>query len=206
MFCGGDPADPALLPIADITIGADSGVDHALAAGWHVDVVVGDLDSIDPRSLEAATASGASIIRYRTDKDATDLELALRHALSLGADRVDVAGGGGGRLDHHLANMLLIAHRDFAALNLQMITAAARLLPVHGGQRRTVPAAVGDIVTIVAVGGDATGVTTAGLEYSLDDAPLPASSSRGVSNVAVTGNPTVEVRSGTILVVVPLTA
>ena len=108
------------LPDTAIVVAADSGLHLAETLGLHVDRIVGDLDSADPDLVEAAVARGAVIERHPAEKDATDLELALDAAVREGAQRVVVVGGGGGRLDHFLANVLLIttprvggsAHRD----------------------------------------------------------------------------------------------
>ncbi len=89
-----------------LVIGADSGVEHAAALGRHVDIAVGDFDSVSPAALAAAEAAGAEVLRHPPDKDATDLELALDLAVARGARRITVVGGHGGRFDHCLANAL----------------------------------------------------------------------------------------------------
>jgi len=80
-------------------------------------------------------------------------------------------------------------------------TAAVHAL--HGPVVRTLAARVGEVVTLLAVGGPATGVTTAGLRYPLHDEPLGPTSSRGVSNL-VTDDPfTLTLRAGCLLVIRP---
>src|SRR4051794_20102363 len=99
VFAGGDPPPPSavdgLLP-SDIVIPADSGLEHALALGCAVDLVVGDLDSVAPAALARATAAGTAIEQHPDDKDATDLELALDAARARGVERIVVIGGYGG--------------------------------------------------------------------------------------------------------------
>jgi thiamine pyrophosphokinase len=123
VFAGGDPVDgsvAARLPDLGVTVvAADSGVERALALGRRVDLVVGDFDSADPAAVETAVAGGAELRRYPTDKDQSDLELALHAARAGGASRVIVVGGYGGRLDHFLANALLLASPSFAELAVQ---------------------------------------------------------------------------------------
>src|SRR5262249_28983478 len=120
VFAGGDAPAPDALPAydADVVIAADSGLDHALALGVHVDLVVGDLDSVTAAGLDAATAAGTAVQRHPTDKDATDLELALDAALERGASVVQVVGVGGGRFDHFLANVLLLASPRFRSARI----------------------------------------------------------------------------------------
>jgi thiamine pyrophosphokinase len=109
---GGDPVRrDALAGIPDgaIVIAADSGVEHAQALGLRIHLAIGDFDSVDPAALRAAEQSGARIERHPAAKDATDLELALDAAIALEPSAIRVLGGHGGRLDHLLANALLLA-------------------------------------------------------------------------------------------------
>jgi len=113
VVAGGDRAVTAgattLLPSDGLVVAADSGVDFAYEMGWRVDVAIGDFDSISAEGLARATAEGVRIERHPTAKDHTDLELALDEAIRLGASDMVVLGIGGGRLDHLLANLLVLA-------------------------------------------------------------------------------------------------
>src|SRR4051794_10898103 len=111
VVAGGDPVPPSVrsrLPDAALVIAADSGADHAASLGLSVDLVVGDLDSVSPAGLAAARDGGARVDEHPAEKDATDLELALDAAVSAGATEIVVVGGHGGRLDHLLANCMLL--------------------------------------------------------------------------------------------------
>ncbi len=81
VFAGGERPPPSAvdgLLAADVVIAADSGLGHALALGCAVDLVVGDLDSVDPDDARRARRpAGAVVEQHPADKDATDLELAL---------------------------------------------------------------------------------------------------------------------------------
>jgi thiamine pyrophosphokinase len=61
--------------------------------------------------------------------------------------------------------------------------------------------APGDLVTLLPIGGDADGVTTAGLRWPLDGAALPMGGSRGLSNVVVESGASVRLSDGVLLVV-----
>jgi thiamine pyrophosphokinase len=201
IFSGGTPPHPGItniLPADRHVIAADSGMDHALALGIDVDLLVGDLDSVQPESIALAK----KVERHPWDKDVTDLELALLAALERREETLVVAGGGG-RLDHLAAEFAVLASPRWAALNLQIWMGPNLLVPVHSGQCRSVDGAYGATVTLLAVAGPAAGVTTTGLRWALDDASLLPDSTRGVSNVLIAPLATVEVKEGVVVVVMP---
>lgn len=190
---------PDRFPDADYVIAADSGLDHATVAGIAVDLLVGDLDSVSPDGLEAAEAGSVAVERHPPDKDATDLELALAAAVRHGADRIIVVGGGGGRIDHLLANAFLLTSPAWADVDVEWLLGAARIVAIR--TEATFHGAPGDLLTLLAVGEPADGVTTEGLQFRLDNDVLLASSTRGVSNVLSANTATIRVRNGVVLAV-----
>jgi thiamine pyrophosphokinase len=207
VLAGGDPVAPdiaARLPVADDVVAADSGLHQAELLGLTVSHIVGDFDSVKPSALDAAVVAGATVDRHPAAKDATDLELALHAALDRGAERITVVGGGGGRLDHYLANVALLAAPVFAHVSIDAWLNGSHVTVLHGGRPPVViDGVVGSLVTLLPVGGAALGVTTTGLEYPLRGEDLPAGTSRGVSNVIAASQPTVTLEHGALLVVQP---
>ena len=212
VLANGDPLPAALLPdVADaidrarMTVAADGGLHHADRAGRDVYVLVGDLDSVDPGALARARRSGTEVIEHPADKDATDLELAL----SLVLERWDrdtsaevlVVGGHGGRTDHLLANLLLLAAERYAGLRIRAWLGTDVVHVVR--DTVTVAGTVGATVSLLAVHGPATGVTTTGLRFPLEHARLEPGSSRGVSNELSAPRATVAVGDGVVIVVLP---
>lgn len=190
---------PAVDP-DDLVIAADSGYDHALALGIEVDLLVGDLDSISATGLEHARRFGVSVEEHAVDKDNTDLELALQAAIVRGATTIDIHGGEGGRLGHLLGVALSTARPTAEPVDISWHTRTGIVraaMPQHPAGFTT---AVGEIVTLIPIG-DAHGVTTKGLRWSLDDATLAQGTSRGVSNEATSQQVNVEVGEGTVLVI-----
>jgi thiamine pyrophosphokinase len=204
VFAGGDPPLPASvadIASADLVLAADSGLEHALALGIPVDVIVGDFDSAHPDAIDAAVAKGARLDRHDRAKDATDLELALAAARDGGATDVLVIGGDGGRLDHFLANALLLASPALADVNVSARLGTADVFVVR--ERVTMHAELGDLCTLLPVAGPATGVRTEGLLYPLHGETLVPGSTRGVSNEFVDTSARVELESGVLLVILP---
>ncbi|HVM55655.1 MAG TPA: thiamine diphosphokinase [Acidimicrobiales bacterium] len=204
LFTGGDPVDPRLalrLPDEAFVIAADSGLAQAVALGRRVDLAVGDFDSVDLDALERAQRSGAVVERHPEAKDETDLELGLAAAAGRCADHVVVVGGHGGRVDHFLANALLLASPRFAAMRVEAYVGASTITVVR--ERAELRGAPGDLVSLLAVGGAASGVRTEGLVYPLRGERLDAGSTRGVSNVFIGADASVELDDGTLLAVQP---
>ncbi len=195
------PGPAVGVPDARTVVAADGGLDRALALGLAVDVVIGDLDSVSPAALAAAEAAGARVVRHPAAKDATDLELALDEAAALGARRMLVVASAGGRLDHLLAATLLLAADRYAEIEIDALVGESLVHVVRGTRRLT--GAPGELVTLLAVGAPAHGVTTEGLEYPLTDETLDPGSTRGVSNVLAADTAVVTVARGVLLAVLP---
>src|SRR5689334_1140183 len=99
----------ALLHAADLLVAADGGALPLLRLGITPQLVIGDLDSLDADSQAALAAQGAELRPYPRAKDETDLELALLEVAARGPSSIDILGGLGGRWDHTLANVALLA-------------------------------------------------------------------------------------------------
>jgi thiamine pyrophosphokinase len=200
---GSRPSARALasLPDGALVIGADRGAEFALAAGLAVEVAVGDFDSISAAGLERLERSGARIERHPAEKEATDLELALAEALSLGARRILVIGAAGGRLDHLLGELSLLASDALAEVEVDAVLGRATVNVVRG--ERVLAGRVGELVSLLPLHGPASGVTTEGLVYPLRGETLVPGSSRGVSNVFAAEEARVSLERGVLLAVRP---
>ena len=199
---GGDRLAPALrehVPDGALVVAADSGVQHALDVGLTPDVAVGDFDSCDAGVLDAVSRGGTRLVRHAAAKDETDLQLALDHAAGLAPRRITVLGGHGGRLDHFLANVLLLASPAYAGSEVVAFMGAARVVVVRTSTVLT--ARHGDVVTLLPVHGPARGVRTCGLLYPLVGEDLPSGTSRGVSNELSDPEAEVSLTGGTLLAV-----
>lgn len=195
---------PTTLLDATLVIAADSGLDTAARLGIDVDVAIGDFDSASAAGVAAAEQSGVELIAHPPDKDATDLELALELAVMREVTDLTVIGASGGRFDHELANVLLLCAKSWCSMSVTMVDERGRSLVVH--DTRTLPVGEGALVTLLPIGGEASGVSTTGLAWELTDATLAPGSTRGVSNVAVASSPTVSIASGTLIAMLPWTS
>jgi thiamine pyrophosphokinase len=200
VLAGGDFNTAPFVEIGDFVIAADSGYDHAVALDVQVDLLVGDLDSISTAGLAHAKRAGVAIEQHPTDKDHTDLELALAAAVDRDAIVIDIHGAEGGRIGHLLSVALLTAAPDFASTDLTWHTGTGTIRAATVGRAAEFAVDIGDTVTLVPVG-DASGIATTGLRWPLNDAVLITGTSRGVSNEAISDHVIVEVRAGSVLVI-----
>ena len=178
---------------------ADGGALHARALGLEPDTIIGDLDSLSADEVARFKAAGAKIIQHPVEKDETDLELALRHCLRIGAEAIHILGALGGRVDQTLANILLLALPDFREMRIEILDGdqSLRLLPPG---RRQIVGARGDTISLIPIAA-AEGITTRGLQYPLKDETLPLGPARGISNVMLSDKADLSFRSGLLLLI-----
>jgi len=204
IFAGGDFPDTDLaseIPTADLVVAADSGFDVALHLGFRVDVLVGDMDSIS----QVPIPKDVRVERHPADKDQTDLDLALEFAVNEGPSRVIVVAGTGGRFDHELSTSGLLCSDRWAVIDeIDWLSSRGWAHVVR--DRRIVHGDVGATVSLIPVGGPATGVSTVGLKWELTGALLEPGSTWGVSNLMRAPVADIAVESGCLLVVFPAVA
>lgn len=187
-----------LIRCADRLAGVDGGSRHLRGLGLTPHLAVGDMDSIPRDLLATYQHDGVELHLHPPRKDATDLELAMELALARGATRITILGGTGGRLDHTLGNLFLLARclpADIAACVMdqdQCIHLVDQMLHIEGE--------IGDTLSLLPATPLVTGVTLAGLEYPLLEATLEFGTSRAMCNVFAARRATVTVRSGRLFV------
>ena len=171
---GGDAPSAQLLRScaaqADWVIAADSGLAAFDAAGISPDLLIGDLDSVDAKVLEKF-AGCVPVRKLNCIKDDTDGVDALDVAIARGAKRITILGALGGRLDHALANVMLLVRASRRGV------AAVSLLPL----------------------GTARGVTLSGFFYPLHDHELTSEHPLGMSNVVTEDTAVVKVAEGDLI-------
>jgi thiamine pyrophosphokinase len=188
-----------LIHAADLLIAADGGALPLLRAGIVPHVAIGDMDSIDDAGLAELETHGITPQRFPREKDETDLELALLYAAAAGATAIDILGALGGRWDHTLANVALLALSELRERRARLLADRQTLFLVRDAAM--LEGQAGDTVSLLPLAGDAYGVTTKGLRYPLDNATLRYERARGVSNVLLAPPGYVSLRAGLLLVV-----
>jgi thiamine pyrophosphokinase len=188
-----------LIDAADMVIAADGGANALAMHDRYPNVLIGDLDSVSSEVLVHITSGDCRLLRFPTDKDETDTELSLLEAVRLGARRITLLGALGGRIDHALANVLLLALPALDDCTVQIYDGRSFLMLVR--KECIVYGHPGDLLSLIAINGDAQGVRTGGLQYPLQDEPLRFGPARGISNVFLSEVAQIQLRTGMLLVV-----
>jgi len=184
---------------ADLVVAADGGANWLASQGRLPDLLVGDMDSVSSGVLQAMKDRGRRLLNHSSRKDETDTELALLEAAAAGPTRITILGALGGRIDHTLANVLLLLMPQLEGIETFIFDGCSYLSVVR--RKGEIHGQVGDLVSLIPLGGDAGGIITEGLEYPLHDETLHSGAARGISNLLTQLKARIAVGWGNLLVV-----
>ena len=164
---------------AGTLLAADGGANHLARLGLRPSRVIGDLDSLSDRTTAWL---GEDCLVRRPDQDRTDLEKALEFAFDeLGVGSVVVLAALGGRPDHDLGNLGLLARR---ALGERLVFECSnhRVMALSGEAELTArPGETWSFWTF----DPAARVSLGGVRWPVEETPLDASGRPSISNEAV---------------------
>lgn len=189
---------PLVLQPGDLLLAADGGARNCLEAGLTPDTVIGDLDSLDEPILEALASAGTKILRFPSRKDYTDLELAIQHAVELGAESITLVAALGARWDQTFANVLLAASNP--GIQIKILDGNQEISFLRSGENIQISGQAGDTVSLISLSAQAKGIRTENLEYPLQDETLRFGSTRGVSNTLLQSPASVFLENGLLMV------
>lgn len=187
------------LEAASAIIAVDGGLGHLLELNLFPQTVVGDLDSLPDGVQDELESRDVEVLEHPEDKDETDLELALLHAAANYDEEIVIVAGLGGRLDHLLANILLLVHPDLQERSIRFQTEHQRIWLV--GSHTHISGEPGDTVSLIPLRGDVHVNSSRGLRWPLDNEVLHFGPARGVSNEMLNEVASVSVASGHLLCV-----
>jgi thiamine pyrophosphokinase len=198
--CG---AVAAKLVLMDYVIACDGGLCHMEKMGLFPDVIIGDLDSAPRDFLELCRRKGILVQKYPTEKDETDLALAVSFALEKGAESVVIFGGLGGRIDHAVANLHVLVMAGEIPAEIWDAKTSVQLVGEGVRQSLSIGKEHYETVTLMPLSSQATGIRTSGLAYPLNGDTLQMGIVRGVSNcfTPAATHAEISVESGILLVI-----
>ena len=185
-----------LAETADYIIAADGGQNRAREFGLQPDCVIGDFDSTTLNE-----DFDCLYITYPAEKDLTDTEAALTHALEKGCRNVILLGGRGGRLDHTMGNIGLLDKYYSAFDHMEFIDGKNKMELLKDSGRTLKRDARYKYFGLVSLNAEASGIDIRGAKYKLTGASLERASTLGVSNEFSEDTVEIYVREGTLLIV-----
>ena len=204
IFAGGvlrpGKAVDAAIAQADRIIAADGGAATALSYGRIPTAVVGDFDSLAADVQQQLRQQGSQFIQAAVEKNETDAELAVQLAIEQGAATITLLGAfGGARFDHTMANVLLLAGID--TVPIRIIDGPSTCWLLRGPGHTTISGRPGDLLSLLPLTSEATGVRTRDLYYPLYGQTLYFGKPRGVSNVLTQEHAAVSLEKGLLLII-----
>lgn len=183
----------------DLIVCVDHGLAHCLSAGFEPSLLLGDFDSVDRQLLDSPAMADVPRHQYPSAKASSDLELALELMAQRRLSSVFVLGVSGGRTDHMLFNWSLSALQHWP-FRLVLIDETSCCHVLQARDSCTLAGQKGKTLSLLALK-RATGVTTSGLEYPLQEAVLDVGSTLGLSNEFCSNEASVSIQEGTLLVI-----
>ena len=201
IVCNGNPPPKSLLSKlwekTTYRVAADGGANMLLKSKYVPDAVVGDFDSLDPKTRKQMPNSK---FLHIPEQDTNDADKAVRHCLKLGFKEIHFLGADGGRQDQFLSGLEILFKYSEQA-RLISWTQLERLEFINQIWEENI--APGTTLSLLPVFGGAQGIVTKGLKYALNNQDLmPGKSPSGVSNLVVSNPVSVNIKKGTLLLLV----
>lgn len=186
----------------EIYIACDRGMEFYQRTGLQPDLILGDFDSVDPKVLQVfQKMEGIRYKQFPPEKDWTDTELAVMHAMELGATHIDLLGATGSRWDHVMGNLSMLGLGLQAGVEICMIDAHNRIRLIDRELRIKKEKQFGDYVSLIPYMGPVAGVTLRGFQYPLEHAAMDGFRSMGISNEIVEEEAMITLEQGLLLVI-----
>ena len=207
----------------DFVIAADAGLRYLEQVGIPADLVIGDFDTLEE------IPTGANVVRLSCEKDDTDMLAAVREGIKAGYKEFHIYGGTGGRIDHTLANLQVLAYLAgngmqgflhcpqnvlLRPVDKKLKNCGYNKMPQNTPKQESVITAITDgelsflpvpygYISVFSYSEKAEGVYLQGLKYPLENAVLTNTFPIGTSNEFIGKKSRIAVKSGTLMVVFP---
>ena len=183
-----------------LLICADGGAFYFQRAGITPNVLIGDFDSIKPAFLKLYKELGVEIIKYPSNKDYTDMELALDYAIIHGASRIYIMGAIGSRMDHTMSNIQLL--HKLADNGVEGVVVNENNYIYLISESIEIGKKDGYMLSLVPATERVEGITTQGLTYALKDAVMHIGTGLGISNEFTGEKAVISIKKGRLYAIV----
>lgn len=184
----------------DYIIFADGGLEKAEKLNLRPNLILGDFDSVDTAVLEHYKKLNIETVTFPPEKDYTDMELAVEHAVKKGFKDIVLIGATGTRLDHTLANIQLLEKYHHQGINLEIIDNNNYISIISDNTDINIKYKKDHFVSLVPVTEKLEGLTLIGFRYPLDNVIVPRGTALLISNEIIQDEGRIILKKGTALV------
>ena len=165
-------------------IGVDKGMEFLYHHKILPSYIVGDFDSVDQKIGDYyCNETKVPIREFNPVKDASDTEIAIRLAMTLGAKEILILGATGGRIDHLWANVQSLAIPFKAGIDAVIMDTQNKIRLIGGGETHLKKGETyGPYFSVFPLGEEVYGFSIKGAKYPLDNHTLIPYDSLCVSN------------------------
>lgn len=181
----------------DYVITADGGYDNAKILNLKPDLLVGDFDSISHKTM-IDLPEGLKIIKYPSEKDMSDMEIALDYLVENSFTHALIVGGIGTRLDHSISNIFTIFKYSSKNLKITIVDDKNIITDIKPQMRFEKD---NYFYSLIPISTEGIVVSLRGFYYDLIEQKIEFGSTLGVSNYIVEENSTIELHSGAGLLI-----
>lgn len=174
---------------------ADGGANKAFKLKLKPDVILGDLDSINPEVKEFYSLT-SKVIKVKRQND-TDVEKSIKYAAGKGYKDIVLLGVTGDRLDHTFCNLSIVL-KFYPEVNLKIAAENSFLIPASGKiEFETIK---NETISIYAFN-NKTKIKSTGLVYPLNDIRLSFGEKESTSNSATGEKVELNISGGVIFII-----
>lgn len=177
----------------ELIIAADGGCAYLDKAGIVPDVIIGDFDSL------GYVPKGNEVIILNPVKDITDMDAAVKEGIKRGFTEFHLYGACGGRIDHTLANVQLVA--SLSARNIRAFIHDESIITAVTNGKIKFDAEYKGYISVFSHSDKSEGLTIEGLKYTLENAAFSNNFPLGVSNEFIGKESSISVKNGTLIII-----
>lgn len=181
IIAGGDKmskSSVSYIETDDFIICADRGLNYAHENDIRPDLIVGDMDSVSQNILDQY--KHVEQVRFKAEKDFSDSELAINLAVERGYKEIIMFSATGSRIDHSLANIMMIAKYYEYGVHISIINKNSKILFL---QKENVFTDLDyDFFTIIPLSGKLIGLNIFNAKYELRDKTVNFGDTLCISN------------------------
>ncbi len=181
----------------DFVMCADAGYLSAKKAKVHIDLFVGDCDSLK-KNIDACKCEK---IILPTEKDDTDTMFCAREAVKRNFKEVHILCASSGRYDHFIANISTLLYLEENTINSTMEDSLSKIWVKNANNKLNFKNHKDSVISIFPFCCNECAVDGQGFKYKLDNITIKPDFPIGVSNEIISNSAELKINTGTALII-----